>query len=324
MKLSQNTEENRQWNDSCYFSLGKQHSSKKMKKRSAKGGSSIASSASGNDHQQRQLQRDQLMNSRKSMRSGSPPNTNGNSSNSPQLNITSMDTLLNLQSAMLRSYAADASGMQQQQQTDSASETATANGPQHISEAINQLTFSANNILGSTTGVSMNTNVVPLSEINHNAPMEHAEVENNGDNQSIDANNVTNYHNNPLMSSSYASSTECLHLTLMLRRTLSELDQRTKHLNEANVEKLSMYRQVEQCKLRLEKLQMESEELQRRTEKAEAKAQAVIDDEARQINEAENRAAAAEKRFEILVDWSRKEESRRMAAEESCRTGARS
>ena len=118
-------------------------------------------------------------------------------------------------------------------------------------------------------------------------------------------------------SSGYASSTEALHLTLMLRRTLSELDSRSKHLNDSNLEKLQLHGEVEKCKVRLERLTIESEELQRRTEVAEQRARSIIDNEAANVNQANARATAAEKRFEILVDWSRKEESKRMVAEET-------
>ncbi|GMI23755.1 hypothetical protein TeGR_g12166 [Tetraparma gracilis] len=117
----------------------------------------------------------------------------------------------------------------------------------------------------------------------------------------------------------FASSTECLHLTLLLRRTLSELDSRSKHLNEAGLEKLALHSQVEKCKLRLEQVVLETEELRRRTAEAEEKARAVIDDEQNAINEARSQQAAAEKRFEILVDWSRKEESKRIVAEDTMR-----
>ncbi|GMH54901.1 hypothetical protein TrRE_jg5539 [Triparma retinervis] len=110
---------------------------------------------------------------------------------------------------------------------------------------------------------------------------------------------------------------EALHLTLMLRRTLSELDSRSKHLNDSNLEKLQLHGEVEKCKVRLERLTIESEELQRRTEAAELRARSIIDDEAANVNGANARATAAEKRFEILVDWSRKEESKRMVAEET-------
>jgi len=118
-------------------------------------------------------------------------------------------------------------------------------------------------------------------------------------------------------SSGFASSTEALHLTLMLRRTLSELDTRSKHLNESNLEKVQLHGEVEKCKVRLERLTIESEELHRRTEAAEARARSIVDDEAANVDAANARAAAAEKRFEILVDWSRKEESKRMVAEET-------
>jgi len=117
----------------------------------------------------------------------------------------------------------------------------------------------------------------------------------------------------------FASSTECLHLTLLLRRTLSELDARGKHLNEANLSKLELHAEVERCKVRLEALMLEGEELRRRTEEAEVKAQGMVDDEYDAINRAESQARAAEKRFEILVDWSRKEESKRLILEDTMR-----
>ena len=294
---------------------------KKSKLKTASSSSVTSSSSTLNNagFSSRQNQREELLSSRKTMRSSTPPNSSQppNQFNQSQNNITSLDVAQSAERLMLRSYAADASGD-------------TSGEPKHISEAISQLTFAANNMLGSSTGVSMNTNVVPLSEMHSNmsspqlAPVNDDDSENNNNppqqQQQQQQQQSSDPQSNPLTNNTYASSTECLHLTLMLRRTLSELDQRTKHLNEANLEKLTMHRQVEQCKLRLEKLGLESEELSRRTEQAEARAQAVIDDEARQITEAENRATAAEKRFEILVDWSRKEESRRMAAEESCRS----
>jgi hypothetical protein len=119
--------------------------------------------------------------------------------------------------------------------------------------------------------------------------------------------------------SAFASSTECLHLTLLLRRTLSELDARSKHLNESNVEKLKLHGEVERCKVKLEALMLEGNELRNRTEAAEDKARTMYEDEQAAINAALAKAAAAEKRFMILVDWSRKEESKRAVAEESLR-----
>ena len=108
-------------------------------------------------------------------------------------------------------------------------------------------------------------------------------------------------------------------MTLLLRRTLSELDSRSKHLNESNIEKLALHGDVEKCKVRLERLMRESEDLRKRTEDAEERARRVLEDENNAVGEADARAASAEKRFEILVDWSRKEETKRMIAEETMR-----
>ncbi len=113
----------------------------------------------------------------------------------------------------------------------------------------------------------------------------------------------------------HTATTESLHLTLLLRRTLSELDSRSKHLSDCQTEKVALHGEVERFKIRLEKLTIESAELQRRTEEAESRARQILDDENATVDAAQARAVAAEKRFEILVDWSRKEESKRMVAE---------
>lgn len=82
----------------------------------------------------------------------------------------------------------------------------------------------------------------------------------------------------------------------MLRRTLSELDSKNKHLNESNREKLQLHSEVEKVKLRLERLQLESEDLQRRTLSAEDNARRIIEEEKDGVNAAVARANAAEKR----------------------------
>jgi len=258
----------------------------------------------------------------------------GQGTENKPLTLTTLDVAQSAERLMMSGYKFDID-----ENLASNPGTSFQTAPENLSGAINMMEGVVNKTLGvgSTVGpgvgvgnptVFVRTDVVPLPQMAGVDNLQGGEdgVQ-DGDGQGGQGQQQVISHAPPpaaggggvanATSAGFASSTEALHLTLMLRRTLSELDSRSKHLNDSNLEKLQLHGEVEKCKVRLERLTIESEELQRRTEAAEARARDIIDDEAANVNAANARATAAEKRFEILVDWSRKEESKRMVAEET-------
>ena len=218
-----------------------------------------------------------------------------------------------------------------------------SNQPQNFSNAISMMGGVVQKTLGGEVGGSLGmgrdvfakTDVVPISSMANEVSATNTNDENSGTTEKDPQNDAQEQQKKKqpqqqqqfqslegvasatTAASGFASSTEALHLTLMLRRTLSELESRSKQLNDANLEKVRLHGETEKCKLRLERLTIETGELQKKTEEAETKAKSIVDDEAANINAANMRATAAEKRFEILVDWSRKEEAKRIVAEET-------
>ncbi|GMH75252.1 hypothetical protein TL16_g12698 [Triparma laevis f. inornata] len=218
------------------------------------------------------------------------------------LNSTTLDVAKSAERLMMSGYAYDIS------------ETYPVGHPleqfqlQNVSNAINQMSevVDGKPTIGPDVGVG-NPGVSVRTEVNNVMNMTSGMVPGSASGGG-DVSSST--------SRGFAGPTEALHLTLMLRRTLSELDSKNKHLNDSNREKLQLHSEVEKVKLRLERLQLESEDLQRRTLTAEENARRIIEEEKEGVNAAVSRASAAEKRFEILVDWSRNEESKRLEMEQ--------